>query len=187
MPAHPVLALCPYLRLDKAVEFGGWWLGPAARFARPWLRPSFEKSARTFLTCCMDPSGKPLTNPSILARDVSGADGELPPEAMRDALQAAIHFATIDANPAWSGANATSSWDTWRTATSDNSELFFWPLEDEGRWFTVRRGSTSRTGRRLRPRAIWWLAVVGVLVERERAPGALRLAAHRLEPLLQLL
>jgi hypothetical protein len=145
MASNPVFAFCPYLPLQKPVEFGGWWLGSPELFQGPWLRPSFEDAARKFLTRFRDAIGKPLGNPSILARIDTGADGVLPNEMVRDALQAVLHFCTLDANPAREEATGMSSWGSWQMATSDNSELFLWPLDDVGGQFAVQRGSLVRT------------------------------------------
>ncbi|MCK6478589.1 MAG: hypothetical protein L6R43_00145 [Planctomycetes bacterium] len=123
----PYLAFLPYLPLERPVVFSNWWLGPAARFRRPWASPEFHTASRRFLTRFRTADGRRVTSPAILAHRERGADGRLPSAHEVEILEATILFAVLDANPEWS-----EEVDARRVATSDNADLFLWPIDVGG-------------------------------------------------------
>jgi hypothetical protein len=74
-----------------------------------------------------------------VTRSETGADGELPSEDERIALQYALHFATIDGNADQASDNAG-----WFTATTNNSELFIWPIDTQNGYIAIARGLLVR-------------------------------------------
>ena len=138
---HLYLIFCPYLPLRHCVDFDDRSIGPITDFDGAWADPAFEQTARTFLTAFRDASGKRIERPSVLTRRRCGIDGRLPDEATVDALQLALDIAVLDSNPPFDAAGGQA----WRVATSDNSELFIWPLAPAADWVTLeRRGALVR-------------------------------------------
>ena len=73
-----------------------------------------------------------MANPTIIATVENGADGSWPVEHEMRALQTALDFAVLDGNPPWSEENRIIAGRS--TATSDNSQIHFWPVDvDNGR------------------------------------------------------
>lgn len=129
---------CPYLPLDRAYALGEWSLMPLSKFDGQWASADFEHLSKTFIGKFDDPREKPLAEPSLVVR-AGVADGALPADAQIRALQEAIHLVTIDANPAWSPNS-----DAWTSVTSDNSELFIWPIDLARRSVALERGLLVR-------------------------------------------
>jgi len=132
------LNFCPYLSLDRPLVVGDWQLGPASNFAGRWIDPDFERLAKQFLSRFTDFQLRALPEPSLLVHREGGLDGRLPSDTERRALQCAIEFAVIDANPRFT---RESRGMVWRVATSDNAALFFWPIDTETGYVTIQRGS----------------------------------------------
>src|SRR3954464_10475915 len=120
--AHPVLEFCPYLPLNKSVEFADWEIGPINAFEGRWADAAFEKQARAFLAKFVDGSGKAIEKPSLLCRRGQQNDGALPTSVEIHALEAAIAFAFLDQNPRY-GPKAEKR--SWAVVTSDNTEVYF--------------------------------------------------------------
>ena len=124
------------MNLRAPVEVGDWTIGPLDVFEGPWLNPDFEKRSREFLSKFQDADGRPIANPTLVWRGETGADGVAPSDAQDRGLQLALHLGLLDTNLPWRedlGGNSV--------ATSDNSELFAWPLDvATGSIGTVRGG-----------------------------------------------
>ncbi len=137
----PVLLFAPYLTLTEKVEFGPWWLGPVSTFDGAWHSDRFKELALQFLGAFRKPNGKPLDDPALLAHKELGAEGELPGKEELRAIQRALHFAVLDRNPDWQPEDGNEG--LW-TSTSDNSEVFAWPIDLEQGRVTLRRGAMVR-------------------------------------------
>lgn len=149
MTSHrPYVIAAPYLPLKKRVDFGGWSAGPADSFAGRWKDDAFEKSAKSFLSKFRDANGKGIKKPALIARTDGGVDGKFPGEKELEALQLALHFGTLNANPNWE-----PDADGWWVASSDNSEVWAQPIDiregrialDRGSLITVTSGG-GKTG-----------------------------------------
>jgi len=125
---HPVLAFCPYLPLNNVVEIATWRIGPVAAFEDRWADPAFKGRAEAFLTT-VGPREGPI-------------DGRLYTDEEIQALQAALDFGFLDANPR---ATDESRRNAWATVTADNTELFLWPIDVEQGYVTVTRGAMVTT------------------------------------------
>jgi len=86
-----------------------------------------------------DADGQPIRNATILGRAAAGANGERPEAREVEALQLALHIGLLDTNPPWQ-ADLDGNW----IATSDNSELFIWPIDVEGGGVATQRGAIVR-------------------------------------------
>src|SRR5262245_50657139 len=132
--AHPHLGFCPYLPLQAIVEFAGWEIGPLAAFAGRWSDAAFEARSTAFLRKFVQGNGKPPEHPSVLCRKGQALDGELPTPEEIDALQSALMFGFLDKNPR---NTPTSDVQGWSVITSDNTELYHWPIDVVGGWVTL--------------------------------------------------
>lgn len=139
---YPHLAFCPYLPMSAPVAFGDWELGPANMFEGRWAVPEFKHQAEAFLGKFVDGARESLKSPTLLCPRGRQIDGVLPPREEIEALQAAITFAFLDQNPRLTPASRN---DSWRVLTTDNTELFFWPVDVEGGHVTVTSGLMVRT------------------------------------------
>src|SRR5688572_17478792 len=100
MTAHkPYVLVIPYLPLKKAVLFAGWTIGPLSAADGQWSDGAFEQRAKEFISKFLDAGRKPLENPSIAFRTDARVDGILPTARELDALQLAVTFSLLDANP----------------------------------------------------------------------------------------
>jgi hypothetical protein len=133
---NPVLIFCPYLDLREGQSVGDWDVTPIATYSGRWRDNAFEKRARQFLARFQNPDGRPITNPSLVTNKATGADGALPGSLEVEALQLALHLGLLDTNPAWAP-GLDGNW----IATSDNSELFIWPLDVDGGGVATQRGA----------------------------------------------
>jgi hypothetical protein len=133
--SNPFLLFCPYLPLTRPLRFDGWCVLPASQYTGPWLSPEFESLATTFLSSFQDANGVRIAKPALVVRESTGADGVLPSHDEILALQLALHFATIDGNADQRSDNAG-----WFTATTNNSELFIWPIDIGGGQIAITRG-----------------------------------------------
>ena len=140
--AHPYLAFCPYLPVHNAIEFAGWEFGPLEAFDGRWSDPRFEARAKAFLGKFVDGAGAPIKNPSILCRRGHPLDGALPDPTEIDALENTIAFGFLDQNPRHSPKTERRS---WAVVTADNTELYFWPIDVEAGYVTVRTGMMVQT------------------------------------------
>ena len=135
----PVAMVLPYLPLRRAAHFSGWWIGPLSQFEGPWLSDRFEKCVRRFLGGFQDSTGEAIHKPTILARVDSGIDGVPPTIAVQRALETAIAYATVDANPFWSERGPA-----WNIATADNADIWVQPLDPDAEYITLERGGRVR-------------------------------------------
>lgn len=140
--AHPYLAFCPYLPVHKVIEFAGWELGPLEAFDGRWSDPRFEAQAKAFLEKFVDGAAEPVKTPSILCRQGHALDGALPDPNEIDALESAIAFGFLDQNPRH---GPKSEHRSWAVVTADNTGVYFWPIDVEAGYVTVRTGMMVRT------------------------------------------
>lgn len=138
---HPYLMFCPYLDINRPLDFGGWRVGPLESFDGTWGEKRFESLAKAFLQKFTDAHGRPLPSPTLIGRGGT-LDGELPAPSEIDALQAALHFGFLDHNPAFPESVDAQG---WQLITSDNTELFVWPIDVEAGHVTVTTGGLLRT------------------------------------------
>ena len=75
---HPILAFCPYLSLNKPIEFADWRLGPLSAFEDLWADAKFKLHAQAFLAKFVNHSGEPIERPSIICRRNGQVDGKPP-------------------------------------------------------------------------------------------------------------
>jgi hypothetical protein len=136
---NPVLVFCPYLNLREPCEIGNWTLSPLPMFSGPWISSEFEARCRQLLSNFQDADGQPITTPCIVANRASGADGERVEPRELEALQLGIHIGLLDTNPSWQ-ADLDGNW----IATSDNSELFVWPIDIGSGAVATQRGAIVR-------------------------------------------
>lgn len=137
----PVLLFAPYLTMIEPVEFGPWWLGPASSFDGAWHSDRFKELALQLLRAFRKPNGEPLDDPALLGHRELGVGGELPSEEELRAIQRALHFAVLDSNPDWQPGDGNEG--LWMS-TSDNSEVFAWPINLEDGRITITRGAMVR-------------------------------------------
>ena len=140
--AHPFLAFCPYLSLQKAIDFADWQIGPVDSFEDRWADERFKAQSKAFLAKFVDGAGKPIERPSLLCRRGAQIDGELPAAEEIEALEAAIAFAFLDENPRRTPNTASNGWNV---ITADNTEPFVWPIDVETGYVTVTTGLMVRT------------------------------------------
>jgi hypothetical protein len=136
------LNFCPYLSLQKDVRFDRWTLAPASSFTGKWANADFERLGQRFFSRFTDHEFKPLPEASILGNVSDGVDGQLPSAEERTAIQAAIAFAVLNSNPRFTPARR---YVAWHTLTSDNAELFSWPIDTEQGYVATERGSMMRS------------------------------------------
>lgn len=139
---HPYLMFCPYLSLDKPLPCGPWDLGPLEAFDGRWADRLFEAQAKSFLKKFVDRNGNPIARPVLVVARQGAIDGALPTPAEIEALENAIGFAFLDQNPR---REAESGQQGWQVITTDNAELFVWPVDVEGGYVTVTSGLMVRT------------------------------------------
>jgi hypothetical protein len=140
--AHPYLAFCPYLPVQKVIEFADWELGPLESFDDRWADAKFKTQSKAFLAKFVDTAGKSIEHPSLLCRRGGQIDGHLPAPEEIEALEAAIAFAFLDENPRRTPKAAGHGWNV---LTADNTEAFFWPIDVEAGYVTVTTGLMVRT------------------------------------------
>lgn len=138
---NPYLLFCPYLPLgprDKPVEFADWELGPLQSFQNRWMDPRFKSQAETFLQKFVGPhDDKPIRAPALLCRKGQKLDGKGPSDEELRALELSIAFAFLDNNPRHDPENPQ---DGSAVVTSDNTELYLWPIDLERGHVTVTSG-----------------------------------------------
>jgi len=120
----PCLSFFPALRLARNVDLGAWIVGaPPADAA--WRSQRF-RALGTKLLDSFDDIG--FTSPAIVWSPDSGLDGTPPRDAAK-ALEAAIRFATLDANDQVDREHNAGHF----LATSENCALYIQPIdEDQG-------------------------------------------------------
>lgn len=139
MNLNPYLLFCPYLDIDRPLSFGKWTVLPASQFTGSWQSQEFQSYATTFLGCFVDANAQPLHNPALVVDSQTGADGTLPTREEIVAIKLALDFATIDGNADQQSDNAG-----WFTATTNNSELFIWPIDTASGHVAITRGVLVR-------------------------------------------
>lgn len=129
--AHPCLAFCPYLSVNKVIPFADWEIGPLNAFEEArWADQKFRTQSAAFLGKFVTGDGEPVENPSMVCRRGAPIDGTPPTIQEIEALEAAITFSFLDENPRNTPETRGRS---WAVLTSDNTELFVWPVDvDEG-------------------------------------------------------
>jgi hypothetical protein len=140
--AHPYLAFCPYLPVQKVIEFGDWALGPVDAFDDRWSDPKFKAQSKAFLAKFVDHADKPIEKPSLLCRRGGQIDGQLPSGEEIEALETAIGFGFLDENPRRTN---DARQQAWNVLTADNIEPFFWPIDVDAGYVTVTTGLMVRT------------------------------------------
>jgi hypothetical protein len=136
---NPVLVFCPYLDLREPCEVANWTVNPLMTFTGPWRNDQFEARCRQLLAKLQDADGQPIKNPCILGLGSSGSNGKRPEARELEALQLALHIGLLDTNPPWQ-ADLDGNW----IATSDNSELFAWPIDVDSGGIATQRGAIVR-------------------------------------------
>lgn len=139
---HPHLGFCPYLPLSGVVTFADWEIGPVKAFDGRWNDAGFESRAKAFLEKFVDGAGSSIKNPSVLCRRGGVIDGNLPSTQEIDALEHAIPFGFLDQNPRH---GPDTQAQAWAVATADNTDVFFWPIDVEEGYVTVRTGMMVQT------------------------------------------
>lgn len=137
--AAPHIGFCPYLSTNSVVSFADWELGPLSAFTARWQDRALQEKAEHFLSTFTDAHGGEIKNPSLLCRQGQQIDGTLPPDTEIEALQAAIGFAVLDLNVP----PHDNNWAEY-TRTTDNVELFFWPINVDSDHVVVARGLMVR-------------------------------------------
>jgi hypothetical protein len=141
MSIYPCLVFCPYLPLKDVMEFADWRLGPLEAFEN-WSDPRFKERAETFLRKFVDAHGRAIENPTIIGPRSGALDGQVPAGDKIRALQAALDFGFLDANPRYTEESSSSS---WTVMTADNTEIFLWPIDVENGHVTVTTGGMVKT------------------------------------------
>ncbi len=139
---HPVVALLPYLGLAEPLHFGGWWLGALDDYSGAWDSDELREATFRLSQLFLGPLGSPVDRPSLLALQDGGVDGRMPSRSIRVALTTAVGFAVIDRNPYWDPA---VQHDGWKINTSDNTDIWFQPLNRDNEGIAIGTGSRVRT------------------------------------------
>src|SRR5262245_13348311 len=141
--AHPYLAFCPYLSVNKIIAFADWEIGPLNAFDKArWTDQKFRNQSAAFVKKFVGGDGEPVENPSIVCRRNAAIDGAPPSREEREALEAAIAFSFLDENPRNTPATNGRS---WAVLTSDNTELLVWPVDVDEGYLVVTTGLMVRT------------------------------------------
>jgi len=128
--------------MAEVVAFADWELGPLKAFDSRWVDPKFAHQSITFLGKFVDGQENRIENPSLICRRQGKVDGALPRPEEVEALSSAIAFAFLDENPRKGPKSQNNSWSV---VTSDNTEVFFWPVDLEAGLVTVTSGIMVRT------------------------------------------
>jgi hypothetical protein len=137
----PHVSFFPYLPVEHQVlSLGEWQIGSVEHFEGRWYDSAFEQLARRFISSFRVGSN-PVRSPAVVAHEIRGLDGSLPEPRQRLAIQRAVDFAYLDSNPNPSEENAGHI-----AVTTDNTELFIWPIDlREGRVTKTSGGVLRRT------------------------------------------
>jgi hypothetical protein len=135
------LVACAYLPLSSSLTIGRWTLVELADFDGPWFNERFEGLAKRLLERHLDASGKPVDRPSLLVSADSGADGSFPHGHEYLAVQQALNFGVLDANPRWKEEADNLGWFTF---TADNAELRLWEIRGDTDLVVLHSGSRVR-------------------------------------------
>ena len=136
----PYLLFCPYLPLpptDEPVSFADWELGPLQSFKDRWADPQFKEQATAFLRKFVRTDDKPIKNPVLLCRKGTQLNGQQPSPKEVRALELSLAFAFIDRNPRCLPENQDEGWGV---VTTDNAELYVWPIDLEQGRVTTNTG-----------------------------------------------
>ena len=134
--ANPYLVFFPYLSIQGQYTIGPWDLPPLSEFSGPWLSSKFEDLSKTFIGAFRDANGNAFSNTYVLVHGKRGMDGNRPTRLAIGAIQSAINFSVLDRNPRPGSDNAGMM-----TSTTDNTELFIWPIDTIGGYVALGRGS----------------------------------------------
>lgn len=140
-----VLNFCPYLPLRSSCAIGPWQFMPASEYTGTWLSPEFEAASRTFLTHFHGVDRQPVESPTLVAHAEMGIDGDPLTGVILDALQGALDFVFLDAGERWDEDASQGSMAALYAMTSDNTELFVWPVDSQEGHFVIDRGLLVRT------------------------------------------
>ena len=141
----PYLIFCPYLPLpptDNPVKFADWELGPLQSLEDRWAYPEFETQAKAFLGKFVGKDDEPINNPALLCRKGKLLDGQGLSRNELKALELSLAFAFIDRNPRLLPENRHKGWGT---VTTDNVELYAWPIDLEQGNVTTNFGYLVRS------------------------------------------
>jgi hypothetical protein len=138
---RPYVLVIPYLPLKKPVQFAGWTVGPVSAADGRWSDGAFEHRAKEFISKFRDAHRKALENPSLAFRTDSGVDGVLPKEREFDALQLAVTFSLLDANPEYQP-DADGHW----VSTADIGDVWAQPIDVANGYVALGRGLLVRVG-----------------------------------------
>jgi len=131
------LRFFPYLPIRGSYDLGPWRIERACDYAGP--TPGFKQLAEMFMGAFQGSNSAAGSNTPILVHRRRGMDGRLPTRPQRSAIQRAIDLATLDRVQRPGHPNSGLF-----TPTSDNSELFIWPIGIDGR-IALDRGGIVRT------------------------------------------
>lgn len=128
--------------MARVLRFSEWELGPLESFEGRWADPKFEAQSKAFLRKFVDPIAERIASPSLLCRRDLQIDGQRPSDEEIGALQEAIAFAFLDENPRSRPGNRH---EAWKVITTDNAELYVWPIDIDTGHVTVTSGFMVRT------------------------------------------
>lgn len=138
---NPYVLVIPYLPLKKPAQFAGWTVSPVTAAEGRWSDRAFEQRAKQFISKFRDANRKPLENPSLAFRTEAGVDGVLPTDRELDALQLAVTFSLLDANPEYQP-DADGHW----VSTADIGDVWAQPIDIAKGYVALGRGLLVRVG-----------------------------------------
>lgn len=150
---NPVVIVVPYLTLDRAYEFGDWWIGPVDVYTGQWLPRPLRTSTRQLLRRFVNVDRQPVTAPTLIASRTTGAGGPMPPADTIAALTLAVQFGTLATNPTWK----CRSGDELKAVVLENVDIWFQPVDLAEKFISLQRGTRVRVlggGHRFSDRAL---------------------------------
>lgn len=135
------LVACAYLPLLSPVEVGPWLVTALRDFDGPWLNDRYQHLGTRLLERHIDGGGKLIDRPALLVKADSGADGSFPRDHEYVAVQQALNFGVLDANPKWQPEADNAGWFTF---TSDNAEMRLWEIGPDTDLVVLHSGSMVR-------------------------------------------
>jgi hypothetical protein len=131
-PQHPYFSFFPALPLFRNLQLGDWRIGrPEADVI--WRSSRFKELALTHLKAFAKEGFK---DGAMMWHRERGFDGSMPEPHVWSAIQAAVCFATLDANDHVRNELNAGHYVT----TSENAELFTQPIDEERAFITHQRG-----------------------------------------------
>ena len=111
-------------------------------FEDRWVDAKFKDQAKTFLSKFVGPMNARITNPALLCRKGKELDGRQPCLNEYRALELSLAFAFVDTNPRKDSKN---TYQAGRRVTTDNAELYAWPIDVGQGHVTLSTGFLLRT------------------------------------------